>query len=596
MTARELKTIAEDEDFDVVVIGAGAAGMEAALFAAIEGAKVLLVERTGVLGGTGALSGGANWIPNSMHAASVNTDDSLANAARYLDLTVGPHSDALLRSTFLREGKEAVAVLESHSDVKFRARQFNPDYFSETEGATMCGRPIEPLPFDGRKLGGAFSLIRAPIPEFTVLGGMMVDRDDISNLLGMMRSFKSFRHSLRIVFRHAMDRLAGWPRGTRLVMGNALIARLLSSLIQRKVSIVVNVDVTALRQGSGGVNGVRLVQSGLVRTVGARGGVILASGGFNRHPTRRAEMFPGVESEWCPMAPGNTGVAQDLALRLGARFGTSAATHGVWAPVSLRKRPDGSVAVFPHFILDRGKPGMLVVDQRGRRFVNESASYQQFGIAMLKANAASPTIPAFLLTDSAGLRRYGLGMIRPGARRLSAYLADGYLIVATSLDDLAGKLGMDAAILEDTVSRINRYAEEGVDPDFQRGETRFERANGDATWSGQNPTLGPIRRPPFYAVRLYLGDIAAATGLEVDEHARVLGQDKPIAGLYAIGGDMQSIMGGVYPGGGITLGPGLVFAYLAARHACAWKGSGFGLVGTKSLGATAEYWPEAQGL
>jgi succinate dehydrogenase/fumarate reductase flavoprotein subunit len=179
-----------------------------------------------------------------------------------------------------------------------------------------------------------------------------------------------------------------------------------------------------------------------------------------------------------------------------------------------------------------------------------------------------PSIPAFLITDSEGLRRYGLGMVRPGGKGLAPFLADGYLSAAPSLAELAGKLGIDAAGLSETVARMNEYARTGIDPEFGRGTNAYHRVNGDASRGLPNPNLGPIGAAPFYAVQLLPGDIGAATGLVTDETAQVLGpDDRPIGGLYAVGNDMQSVMGGVYPGPGITIGPGIAFAYAAARHA-----------------------------
>ena len=565
----QLAAMQQDEQFDVVVIGAGAAGMSAALFAAIDGARVLLVECTEYVGGTSAFSAGTTWIPNSPHAASVNKEDTPENVAGYLDLAVGQRSSAVMRDAFIRSGAKAVAFIEQHSDVQYRARPYHPDYISDLAGSTERGRSLEPLPFDGRKLGRAFALVRPPIPEFTVLGGMMVDRDDIANLLTLTKSFKSFAYSTKIILRHLADRL-GNPRGTRLVMGNALIGRLLYSLLQRGVKIVVNTEVENIHRGENGVDTVTLSQKGTIRTISVKGGVVLASGGFNRHPTRRAEMLPGVQAEWSPSAPGHTGAAQDLALSIGARFGSGGLSNAFWAPVSIRKRADGSNAVFPHFLLDRGKPGMIVVNKQGRRFLNESTSYHLFGIAMQEANKKTPSIPAYLVTDVDGLRRYGLGMVRPGGKNLQPFLDDGYLTEAGSLAELAQKLGIDADGLADSVKRINAYAATGIDPDFHRGTTIYQTANGDPEAGGKNPTLGPIRQAPFYAVRLYPGDIGAATGLVADTEGRVLDKDdQPIPGLYVCGNDMHSIMGGTYPGPGITLGPGLAFAFLAGRHAAA---------------------------
>ena len=179
-------------------------------------------------------------------------------------------------------------------------------------------------------------------------------------------------------------------------------------------------------------------------------------------------------------------------------------------------------------------------------------------------------MPAFLIADADALRKYGIGMVRPGGRGLDPYIAEGYLITAPSIALLAAKLGIDGARLEATVARFNSYAEAGVDPEFQRGTTAYERNLGDAAWTGANPTLGALTHAPYYAVKLYPGDIGAATGFLTDGEARVLdGEDAAIPGLYAVGNDMHSIMGGVYPGPGITIGPGLVFGYLAGRAAAA---------------------------
>jgi succinate dehydrogenase/fumarate reductase flavoprotein subunit len=229
------------------------------------------------------------------------------------------------------------------------------------------------------------------------------------------------------------------------------------------------------------------------------------------------------------------------------------------------------VAVFPHFILDRGKPGMVTVNKSGLRFVNESTSYHLFVRAMYESNKKVPTIPAFLITDSVGLRKYGMGMVRPGGKGLAPFLADGYLTEGQTLAELAGKLAIDADGLKETVARMNKYAATGVDPEFGRGTTAYHRVNGDVAHQ-PNPNLGPIGTAPFYAVRLYPGDIGAATGFVTDENAQVIGSDeRPIRGLYACGNDMNSIMGGVYPAPGITIGPGIVFAYIAAMHAARTK-------------------------
>jgi len=409
-----------------------------------------------------------------------------------------------------------------------------------------------------------------------VLGGMMVDRTDINHLLGMTKSLASFRHSARILLRHLKDRL-GHSRGTRLVMGNALAARLLYSLSRHdKVTLALNTTVEQIghKTGQSGqvVDSVTLLQHGQRRKVQVRGGVVLASGGFNRNPELRAKLLPGIPLDWCPAAPGHTGQAHGLASALGAQYGEGALSHSFWAPVSRRQRPDGSWAVFPHFVMDRAKPGFLTVNQAGERFVNESTSYHLFGLGMQAAHQQSPSIPAYLVCDSAALHKYGIGMVRPGASTglLKSFLADGYLTQGATLDELAARLGISAQGLKSSVEKINAYAQTGIDPDFGRGSTAYSHNIGDASAGGKNPNLGPLRQGPYYAVRLYPGDIGAATGFLTDAQARVLARDGgAIAGLYAVGNDMHSIMGGVYTAPGITIGPGLVFAYLASRDALA---------------------------
>ena len=562
-----LSQVGNDDTFDVVVIGAGGAGMASALFATLKGARVLLVESTEYLGGTTALSAGTSWVPGTDKGLKVEPRDTLERAKTFLNNAVGDRAEQSLRDAFVDNGAKAVALLEAQTDVHYQVRALHPDYLSELEGSVLRGRGIEPIPFDGRKLGGALKLIRPPIPEFTVLGGMMVDRDDIAHLLKLTQSWRAFTYSARIILRHGMDKLL-WGRGTRLVMGNALIARLLYSLMQRQVTILTQTRVESLVKKGDAVHSVVLSQGDVKRTVRVKGGVVMASGGFNRHPTLRAEMLPGADIDWCPGAPGHTGAAQDLALAAGARFGDKGMSHAFWAPVSKRQRADGSMAVFPHFVMDRGKPGMITVNQSGHRFLNESTSYHLFGIAMQEAHAATPSVPSWLIADAAALKRYGMGMVRPGGKGLAPFLADGYLTQANSLGELAQKLGMRADVLQATVAAFNESAIKGDDRAFQRGTTDYQRANGDPLWDGPNPCLGALTQGPFYAVRLYPGDIGAATGLLTDAHARAIdGYGHIIAGLYACGNDMHSIMGGTYPGPGITIGPGLTFGYLAAEHA-----------------------------
>jgi succinate dehydrogenase/fumarate reductase flavoprotein subunit len=567
-----LSQLNDHDSVDVVVIGSGGAGFSAALNAAIDGARVLLVERMAHVGGTTAWSAATTWVPGTKRGLEVNPDDTPERVAKFLDIAVGERSDAQLRQSFIDNGPHAIAKLEAQSALQFQVRMLHPDYLSELEGSVLRGRAIEPQPFDGKLLGPNLNLVRDPIPEFTVLGGMMVDRDDIFHLLRLTETWKSFSYSVRILVRHFLDKLLH-PRSTRLVMGNALIARMLYSFIARKGLLVTNTEVTQLLQDGNHIGGVTLQQTltngNLIkRTIYSKGGVIMASGGFNRHATRRADMLPGANEAWCPAAPGHTGKAQDLALHAGGHLGNGGLSHAFWAPVSTRQRADGSQAVFPHFVMDRGKPGMITVDSQGQRYLNESTSYHLFGIAMQAHHATTPSVPSWLVCDAGALKRYGIGMVRPGGKGLAPFLTDGYLLQGRTLEDLAQQIKVPSDKLTATVARFNAFADNGVDEDFQRGTTDYQRANGDATWHGPNPCLGALREGPFYAVALYPGDIGGATGLVTDGDARVLNaQGQTIEGLYACGNDMHSIMGGVYPAPGITIGPGITFGYLAAKDA-----------------------------
>jgi hypothetical protein len=451
--------------------------------------------------------------------------------------------------------------------VKLRPYPLHPDYISDLPGSTLNGRALEPAAFDGRLLGDKFDLLRPPIPEFTVLGGMMVDRNDINQLLNLKKSWKSFRHSLGLLARHARDRISH-KRGTRLVMGNALIARLLYSLIQRGVTVWTSAAVDRLNDEGGRITGVSLVKDGKRHDITARRGVILASGGFNRHPKLRKELVPNVEI-YTPGAPGHKGAALELALAAGARLGERQHGErllgaGLGAASGRTGRPPSSRTSSS----TGPSPARLIVNAGGKRFLNESTLYHLIGKAMVEANRIAPSIPGYLIADHAAITSYGLGMVRPGGSGMEALLKDGYLTKAETMAELAGKLGIDPVQLQATVAQFNGHAASGADPDFGRGVTAYQRNLGDPK-VGPNPTMRALSQGPFYAVKLYPGDIGASAGLTTDVHARVLGENGPIAGLYAVGNDQNSVMAGTYPGPGITLGPGITFAYVAVKDALA---------------------------
>jgi len=540
--------------------------MTAAAVAAAEGLRVLLVEASPLVGGTTAISGGMVWLPANHKMAEAGLADSLDDARRYLAQVVPPGGDGTLLETFLARGDEALRYLEAHTAVRLRPVLRYPDYYPALHGATAGGRVLEPVPFDGRTLGPAFASLRAPLPEFTLFGGMMVDRADIPHLRRATRSPASAWRVAKLLLRHARERLAA-PRGTTLVLGNALAARLYRSLLDLGVELRLGTAVERLLQDDDGrVTGVELRDEGARVRLFARRGVVLASGGLSHDAALRPRFVPALAGTLtATVGSATVGSGARLAQAAGAALSRSSQQQAFWVPASVVPRADGSTAVFPHTVTDRGKPGLIAVDQQGQRFVNEALSYHEFVRGQLRRGP--PAVPAWLVCDRRFLWRYGLGAVRPFTRALGRPLASGYLKRAESLRALAALLGLPAATFAETIAVWNTDARRGLDTRFGRGGDIYQRHLGDADHQ-PNPCVAPIETPPFYAVAVQPADLGMAAGLVTDEHARVLQDDgQAIPGLYACGNDMQSVMNGAYPGPGITLGPALVFGYVAARHA-----------------------------
>jgi succinate dehydrogenase/fumarate reductase flavoprotein subunit len=548
--------MAREEGYDLIVLGGGAAGLTAGITGAAHGLKVLLLEASPQVGGTTATSAGALWVPNSALAAGAGDDPE--QAAVYLRATVGDRVPQEITSAFLQRGPEMIGFLEELGATELFAFPHHPDYISNAPGATTWGRVLGPRPFNARVLGANLAKLRVTLPEFTIFGGMAVDRTDIGHLLGAHRSLKSFLHAATITLRFGWDKLTG-GRGTRLVMGNALAGRLLASALKLGVEVRTRTTVTALMREGAQVTGV--VADGT--EIRARRGVVLATGGFPYNQGLRDALYPQPVATYSAAPATNRGGGVELGLSAGGQLSLGHANTAFWAPSSVRKRSDGSTAVFPHFFLDRGKPGIIAVRRDGRRFVNETTSYQRFVEGMYAADA----IPCWMICNGQFIRKYGLGVIRPRTTRLKSFLEDGYIVEGATLSELAAKLGIDAAGLSESVAANDRFAQTGGDTDFGRGTGAYSRNLGDSA-HGPNPCIGPIGSGPYYALTIQPADIGTSVGLVTDATARVLdGSGTPVEGLYAAGNDMSSVMGGVYPGPGVTLGPAMTFGYVAALHA-----------------------------
>jgi len=560
----------KSDAYDVIVIGAGAAGLTAACTAATLGARALVLEYTDRIGGTTAISGGMIWVPANYKMREAGLPDELDAARMYLrQLVRGCDNDSRMMA-FLARGDEAIRFLDQRTSVKLRPVRRYPDYYPDLPGATPGGRVLEPLPFDARELGRDFALLRDPLPEFLLFGGMMVSRDDLPVLRRVGQSPKAMWHTAKLLARYALQRLRA-HRGTSLVLGNALAARLLKSARELGVEIVVNASVVRIDTDNGAVNGVQVDVDGRVASVRAHRGVIVATGGLSHHADLRRDYVPAAAGDLS--AAVSSGAARSgvhLAHELGTQL--SRPSCGIddalawWVPVSQFERKDHRRAVFPHVVTDRAKPGLIAVNRQGRRFVNEAVSYHEFVRAQLRD--PQQAIPAWLICDRKFLWKYGLGRLHPFALSVRREVEEGYLKQSRTLEGLATAIGVPVDAFCSTVRTFNAAAERGEDPEFGRGADIYQRHLGDSDHL-PNPCVAPIEHAPFYAVAVRPADLGIAAGVVTDEHARVLrGDGSAIRGLYACGNDMHSIMNGAYPGPGITLGPALVFGYVAAQHAC----------------------------
>jgi succinate dehydrogenase/fumarate reductase flavoprotein subunit len=552
-----------DHEVDVLVLGAGPAGMAAAIVSKNEGLEPLILEKTDQVGGTGAWSVGMMWFVDSSPMRVAGFEDSTEKARRYFAATVGNKAPSELQDAYIEQGRVALDYLLKHSDLEVMAVHY-PDYNPELEGG-MFGRAHAPLEFDARTLGPAFKDIRAPLAAFAPFGGMMLDLVDLMHFLSVTRSFQSFRHVMKRLGRYGLDRLKGYHRGTRLVGGNALIARFYKTILDRKIQVWMRAVATTLIMDGNAVVGAEVSREGKRLRVKARRGVVIATGGYPGNIEMRLENSrkPTVTVERTLGLLSNTGEGIGLGQSAGGRLDHNSEDTGYYVAMSELQAPGKQKVLWAHFMLDRPMPGFIAVGKDGNRFTNEAASYHSFTLGMFNAGA----IPAFLIADAASIKKYGVGLILPGsgARALRRFEKSGYLSSGGTLRELAGKIGVDPAGLERTVKRVNQFAMTGVDEDFGKGSTAYNTYKGDPTHT-PSANLGPIEKGPFYAVKLEPGDFGTSRGLVTGSRGEVLGQDnQPIHGLYAAGNDMNSPLAGHYIGAGITLGPALTFGYLAAQ-------------------------------
>ena len=545
-----------DRTVDVLIVGSGAAGLVAALTADDEGLSTLVVEKSDKIGGASAYSGGGLWIPDNHVIKAAGVRDSFEEALTYMETViedVGPASSRERKVAFLRNGPEMVAFLE-RLGFEWMPGLGYADYYPDKPGGKAEGRGVEGKVFDVKRLGAwrehlLMNPLTPPIPLYT---------NEVGKFALMAKTRTGFMTALRAVGGRMIGRrLLGQIPMTN---GRALVGRLLELNLQRNLPIWRSSPLVELIMRDGAVLGAVVEHGGQRVHVRAQRAVLLAAGGFAKNAQMRATYEPAPTStEWTSVPPGDTGDAIRAGIDIGAA--TALMDDAWWGPTLV-----DPVTGTPSFILwERAFPHAIIVDAAGKRFMNESESYVDAGHHQYERNQTVPAIPAWLIVDARHRRRYPMATLPPGFTPRSAYKS-GFITKAPTLDELARKIGVDPAGLAMTVKRFNEMARTGVDEDFDRGRTAYDHVYGDPSHA-PNPNLGTLEQAPFYAVKVWPGDLGTKGGLLTDEHARVVRESgEPIPGLYAAGNTTASVMGRTYPGPGSTIGPATTFAYIAMRH------------------------------
>jgi succinate dehydrogenase/fumarate reductase flavoprotein subunit len=553
---------------DLLVIGSGASGLAAAVTAAHHGLKVVLVEKDSVFGGATAWSGGWMWVPGNPLAKRAGIDEDPQQPRTYLKNELGARYDASRVDAFLDHCGPMVAFFEQHTALQFVEGNAIPDVHGNVPGAAAQGHQVIAAPYDGREVGTLIKRLRKTMRETSFVGMPIMAGADLMAFLSMTRSFKSLLHVTRRFGLHLID-LVVHGRAMQLVNGVALVARLAKSAETLGVQLIESAPAKRLILDKGAVRGAVVATADGEIEIRANRGVVLAAGGFPNDVRRRKALFPRTPTGHEHLALPPTSCSGDgitLGESAGGSLVTDVASPAAWAPVSRVPHADGSIGHFPH-IIDRAKPGLIGVLADGKRFVNEADGYYDYTAAMVAAVPEGEEVASWLICDHRFQRRYGLGFAKPFPLPLSRYLRSGYLKRGASIEELAKVCGIAPAGLAETVQRFNEHARRGEDPAFGRGSTPYNRKQGDPL-HGPNPCVAPIARGPFYAVKVLPGSFGTFAGLKTNALAQVLaGDDSPIGGLYAVGTDMASVMGGFYPSGGINLGPAMTFGYIAGRHA-----------------------------
>ena len=551
-----------DRQVDFIAVGSGAASMAAAIRAHDLGAEVLVLEATDRYGGSTAMSGGVCWVGNNPHMAGVGIEDSAEDALTYLrNIVAGSSSEEILRS-YIEHSRRMVEYMEEKTAVRFESLEKYCDYYPEVPGGRVGGRSMECTPINGAELGEEFRRIRPPHPQSQVMGIFGLTAREAHTLLATTwpSTVLLFKRLIAAGFNLMARRK--WGRDPRLTAGNALIARLRRSMLDRNIELSLSSPVRELIIEDGAVVGVVTEQDGKTVRIRARKGVLLGAGGYARNKAMRQEHQPHpITDEWSAGNMRNLGDGHRMGTEAGGRLVLM--EESWWTPTIRIPKQELAWVV----VVEKNLPHSMMVNDEGQRFTNEAAPY----LDVVKGMYAADSAPAWLIFDATFRRNYPIGPLAPGYavpdKRVSKKFIQGFLKKSDTLAGLAAEMEIPAQSLLSSVERFNGFAESGKDPDFGRGESLSDRYYGD-TRATPNPCIGRLEKGPYYAVRVYPGDLGTKGGLVIDTHGRVLGEgDAPIPGLYAAGNCAAPVMGKTYPGAGGTIGPALTVGFLAAEAA-----------------------------
>ena len=541
-------------EVDVVVVGAGGAGMSAALAAAKQGLETVLLEKSAYFGGSTARSGGGVWIPGNYALKAAGQADSLDESKRYLDSIVGDEVPKVRRDTYIDRGAEVMDFVREHTPLRFEWVKDYADYHPEAPGGRLKGRSCEPIPLDARFLGDELSRLH---PQYTKApANMIVTQADFRKISLGMRTVRGPITMVKVLAK----RIVSLVRGQKMfAMGNAIAIGLRKGLVDAGVPVHYETELSGLLIEDGRVTGVRVLRDGVEHVVRARRGVVLGSGGFERNLEMREKYQPQPTSvEWTTGSEFNTGGGILAGIAAGAETGLM--DDAWWGPTI--PLPSG-----PWFCLaERNLPGSIIVNQAGQRYMNEALPYVEAVHEIYKGQETGVGhVPSWMVIDQRYRNRYLFAGLMPRQPFPGRWYKMGTVKKASSIEALAAEIDVPADALSATVERFNRFATSGTDEDFGRGESGYDKYYSDPTVK-PNPSLNVIDQGPFYAVKIVPGDLGTKGGLVTDERARVLRADgSVIEGLYAAGNVSSAVMGHTYAGPGATIGPAIVFGYLAAE-------------------------------